>query len=84
MVFEVVSSTWLKGWRKKLVDFKLRKQLKFGKEATFKFGIKDSDELESWSAHYRLLEEWSYLDDIKPNAREWLRKIQWTVYYRIN
>lgn len=84
MVFEVFNSKWLAGWRKKLVDFKLRRQLKFGKDATFQFGISDSDEIESWSEAYKLIEEWCYIDDIKPNAKEWMRKIQWTVTYKIN
>jgi len=84
MVFEVFSSKWLKGWKKWIVDLKIRKQLKFGKDAYFKFGIADSREIESWSAHYKLIEDWSYFDAVKPNAKDYLRKIQWTVYYEIN
>jgi O-methyltransferase involved in polyketide biosynthesis len=83
IVFEVFSSKWLKGWRKKLTDFKLQKQLKFGKDASYKFGIADSNEIERWSEHYKLIEDWSYMDIMKQNASDFLRKIQWTVYYKI-
>jgi O-methyltransferase involved in polyketide biosynthesis len=83
MVFEAFSSKWLSGWRKKLVDFKLRRQLKFGEDASFRFGIADSDEIETWSQHFKLIEDWCYVDEIKPNAKEWMRKFQWTVHYRI-
>lgn len=83
MVFEVFNSRWLTGWRKWMVDLKLRRQLKFCKDATFQFGISDSDEIESWSEHYKLIEDWSYFDVIKPKTRDYLRKIQWTVYYEI-
>jgi O-methyltransferase involved in polyketide biosynthesis len=82
-VFEVFSSKWLTGLKKLMVDFKLRKQLKFGKDATFQFGIADSDEIEHWSEHFKLLEDWSYFDVIKPNAKDSLRKIQWTVHYKL-
>jgi len=84
MAFEVFSSTWLKGWRKWMVDIKIRRQLKFGEDASFKFGIANSDEIESWSEHYKLIEDWSYFDVVKPNIKDSLRKIQWTVYYKIN
>lgn len=84
IVFEVFSSTWLEGWRKWVVDLKIRKQLKFGKDAAFQSGISDSNDIESWSEHYKLIEDWSYFDVIKPNVKDFLRKIQWTVYYRIN
>lgn len=83
IVFEVFSSKCMQGWKGKIADFKLRKQLKFGKDASFQFGISDSDEIERWSDHYKLIEDWSYFDVIKPNAKDFLRKVQWTVYYNV-
>ena len=83
IVFEVFSSKWLTGWRKKIIDFKLQQELKFGKNASFKFGIKDSDEIEGWSEYYKLIEDWSYFDEIKKNTIEYFRKLQWTIYYEI-
>lgn len=83
IVFEVFNSRWLTGLKGKMVDFKLRKQLKFGKDASFQFGIEDSDSIELWSEHYTFIEDWSYIDEIKPHAKDSLRKIQWSVYYQI-
>jgi len=83
-VFEVFSSKWLRGWKKKMVDFKLRKQLKFGKDAGFRFGIEDSEAIEKWSLDYNFIGDWSYFDVIRPKTRDFLRKIQWTVHYKIN
>jgi len=84
MVFEVFSAKWLKGWKKSMINFKMRKQLKFGEDADFKFGINDSQDIESWSENYKFIEDWSYFDVVKPNIKDYFRKIQWTVYYKIN
>ena len=83
IVLEVFSSKWLSGWKKRMVDIKLQKQLKFGRAASFRFGIVDSDEIESWSEDYKLIEDWSYFDEIRKNTKEYLRKLQWTVYYKL-
>lgn len=92
IVFEVFSAKWLKGWRKSITEIKLKKQLKFGDGASYKFGIRDSDEIESWAEGMKLLEEWSYLDSKELDAgimklmgkNEALRKVQWTVHYSLN
>jgi len=89
IVFEVFSSKWLTGWRRRLADFKLKKQLKFGEGASYQFGIPDSDAIESWGKGMKLLEEWSYLDSNEPNSlimrlmgrNSVMKKVQWTVYY---
>ena len=64
--FEVFNAKWLTGWRKKTVEQKLRKQLNFGKNAGFQFGINDSEELSSWDEGYQFLGDWSYLDTSHP------------------
>ena len=46
IVFEVFNSKWLKGWRKRIIDFKLKKELKFGDGASFKKVL--------WTVHYKL------------------------------
>ena len=71
------------------MEIKLKKQLKLGDDALFKFGIPDSDEIEKWDPGFRLLEEWSYFDDMKSPVMkligrlESVRKIQWTVRYAL-
>ncbi|MFO7669756.1 MAG: class I SAM-dependent methyltransferase [Bacteroidales bacterium] len=91
IVFEVFNSKWLTGWRKKLMVLKLKKELKLGAGTTFKFGIPDSDEIESWNQGFRLIDDWSYIDSDELNSSllrlfrnsNSLRKIQWTVHYEL-
>ena len=90
--FEVFNAKWLTGWRKKSVEKKLRKQLKFGKDAGFHFGIPDSESLSAWDEDYQFLADWSYLDSNHPRLgvlrlfRKWdlFRKMQWSVHYGIH
>jgi len=92
IVFEVFNSKWLKGWRKKSMEFKLKKELKLGEGTTFKFGIPDSDEIEHWHEGFRLIDDWSYFDSAELSSGfmrhfgkiDAFRKIQWTVHYELN
>lgn len=91
LVFETVSSTWLRPALKWMIDVKLQKEMGLGKGATFLFGIADGHEPETWSPGIQLLEEWSYVDEDEPRIgivrqfRHWrpLRYTQWTVRYRL-
>jgi O-methyltransferase involved in polyketide biosynthesis len=92
IVFEVFSSRWLRGWRKRIMEFKLKKELKLGEGTTFRFGIPDSDAIETWDPGMRLIDDWSYLDSgelegffMKRMSRnERIRKVQWTVHYLLS
>ena len=92
MVCEMFSAKWLRGWRRKIMEFKLTKQLKLGERAAFQFGIHDSDEVVKWNEGIEVLDEWVYFDSDEPQLGplrwfrkiEALRKIQWTVHYRLN
>jgi len=92
IVFEVFSSRWLRGWRKRIMEFKLKKELKLGKGTTFQFGIPDSDAIETWDPGMQLIDDWSYLDSsemegflLKRMSRnDRIRKLQWTVHYRLS
>jgi O-methyltransferase involved in polyketide biosynthesis len=92
MVCEVFNSKWLKGWRKKTMEFKLKKELRLGEGTTFQFGISDSDEIGRWNQGLKLIDDWSYLDSGELNSRvlrlfrknDSFRKIQWTVHYKLN
>lgn len=90
IVFEVFNRKWLRGWRRKSMEIKLKRELKLDEEALFRFGISDSDEIEHWQDGYRLLGDWSYFDSLEDSllarlARrsDALRKVQWTVRYRL-
>jgi len=92
IVFEVYNKKWLSGWRKKVMGFKLKKELKLGAGTIFKFGIRNSAEIENWNQGFQLIDEWSYLDSDKLNSNfmrlfknnDSFRKIQWTVHYKLN
>lgn len=92
IVCEVFNSKWLKGWRKKMMEFKLKKELKLGEGTTFQFGISDSNEIESWNQGLNLIDDWSYIDSDELNSsilklfrkNDSFRKIQWTVHYKLN
>ena len=92
LVCEVFNSIWLKKPLKKIMDFKMQKELHLGKDATFHFGIRNSKEIEEWHDGIESLDDWSYFDSdekklglIKMFGKiEFLRKIQWTVHYRLN
>jgi len=89
IVLEVFNSKWLTGWRGKMMAFRMKKELKLGEDTVFKFGITDSDEIESWDSDYRLVQDWSYLDEEEANFpfknllrnMDALRKVLWTVHY---
>lgn len=92
IVCEVFNSLWLKGWLKKMMNFKMQKELNLGKDATFLFGIRHSHEMESWSNGISLLGDWSYFDSDEKKLG-WIkifrhidlfRKTQWTVHYKLN
>jgi O-methyltransferase involved in polyketide biosynthesis len=91
IVFEVFHSKWLSGWRKRLMEYKLKKELKLGEGTSFQFGIPESDALENWSQGIRFLDDWSYMesDELRSpliklmGKSDSLRKVQWTVHYQL-
>jgi O-methyltransferase involved in polyketide biosynthesis len=46
LVCEVVSAAWLKGSLKRLLDYKLRKQLHFEGDMGYRFGLKHTQEMD--------------------------------------
>jgi O-methyltransferase involved in polyketide biosynthesis len=92
LVCEVVNSFWLRPWLKKILDFKLQRQVHMGKDATFRSGISDGREMEEWHSGIQFLDEWSYFDSEEKKLGllrllrhiGLIRKTQWTVHYRLN
>lgn len=92
LVCEVFNAIWLaKPW-KRMINFKMQRELHMGKEATFNFGIRDSREMEAWNSGIEFLDDWTYLDEPEPKIGwlrmfrhlEMFRRTQWTVHYRLN
>ena len=59
--------------------------------ALFTFGVSDIRYFELWSQKFKLMDKWTYFDDHERklgwfnlfSSIEVLRKVQWTVHYRI-
>ena len=91
LLCEVFNSRWLSGPWKAMMERKMRRRAGFGEGATFRFGIRDSGELERWGDGIELLDDWSYFDadEKKLGSLRLLRRIdlvrktQWTVHYRL-
>ncbi len=91
LVCEVVNSKWLRGPYKRILNYKLRKQLHFGREVSYRSGLSHTREMEKWGPGIRFLDDWSYLDSYDKRLG-WLRIFQnigfmrysqWTVHYRL-
>lgn len=91
IVCEVFNSLWLREPMHAMMRFKMQRELHLGPDADFRFGICDSREPEGWNPGIRLMDDWSYFDSDEPKLgllrifrhSEFLRKIQWTVRYRL-
>jgi len=92
LVCEVVNSMWLKGIFKGIIDRKLQGRFGFKEDTQYRFGIANSQEMETWHPGIQFLEEWCYFDAGHPKLgalrlfknSEFMRKVQWTVHYRLN
>lgn len=92
IVCEVFNSIWLKGWLKKVMEVKMKREFHLGKDASFQGGIRRSDEIETWNRGIRLLDDWSYFESNEKKLGwmkmlrhvELFRKTQWTVHYRLD
>ena len=92
LVCEVVNDRWLRKSTRMYINIKMQRQLYLGKDATFKSGLKNGEEMENWGDGIKFLDEWSYFDSHEKKLG-WLqflgkiesfRKTQWTVHYRLN
>jgi O-methyltransferase involved in polyketide biosynthesis len=92
LVAEVVNTLWLHPMLKWTIDLQLQQRHLFGKDATFRSGLSDSDAMEQWHTGIRFLDEWCALDQAEPKlgaARflrfsDWFRKSLWVVHYRLD
>jgi O-methyltransferase involved in polyketide biosynthesis len=91
LVCEVVNSFWLRPLLKKMLDYKMQRELHMGTDAPFRSGMHDGREMEQWHSGIQFLDEWSYFDSDEKKLGwlrlfrhiELLRKTQLTVHYRL-
>ena len=92
LVCEVVTEFFTRKPWNKMVALKMNTQLGVGKDAAFTFGIKNSREMETWHPGIEYLDDWSYFDTRHPRLgwvgtmgkMKFMRKVQYTVHYRLN
>jgi O-methyltransferase involved in polyketide biosynthesis len=92
LVCEVINSVWFSLPLKKMLDYKMQRQVHLGKDAMFRSGIRNSREMEQWHSGIQFLDEWSYFDSEEKKLGwikvlrhiELIRKTQWTVHYLLN
>ena len=92
LVMEVVAEKYTRGFRKRMVERKMRKGAGSTAGDYYQFGIKEAGELESYHPGIKVKGEWSYFDDpdIQPPFLKLFRHIkafsrtQYTVIADIN
>jgi methyltransferase (TIGR00027 family) len=91
LLFENVLEKYTRGFNKKIVDFKLRKEIGVEGDVSYYFGLKKSNDLESLSPNFKFIEDWFYFDEHNPKVGwmnimgkfNYFKYVQWTVFYRI-
>ena len=91
IVCEVSNSYWVNKMNSAWMRRKFKRQLGMTGGAVFTFGVPESRYFERWSEKFKFLDEWTYFDDHERklgwfnlfSSIEVLRKVQWTVHYRI-
>lgn len=92
IVCEVTNRYWVDKMKSSYMQWKFKRQLGMSGGAVFTFGIPYSRYFEEWSRDYQFLDEWTYFDDREKKLGwfnlfsfiEILRKVQWTVRYKIS
>jgi methyltransferase (TIGR00027 family) len=86
IVLEVATEKYARGVWKRIVEMKMKRQV--GVKTSYKFGIKDAHELESYANGIKVIDEWSYVEDpdMHPKILKYLgvSRTQWTVVAEIN
>jgi len=91
IVFEVVHRKYTRGFRKKLVESKMKRRSGTEAGASYQYGMKEGKEVESYAKDLKLIDEWSYFEDpdVRPAALRLLKHIkafsrtQWTIQAQI-
>jgi O-methyltransferase involved in polyketide biosynthesis len=92
LVMEVVTEKYTRGFRRKMVEKKMRKGAGSTAGDYYQYGIKDASDLESYAAGFRVRGEWSFFEDpdLRPSFLQLfkhfksLSKTQYTVIVDIN
>ncbi len=91
IVCEVTNRYWVNKMNNAWMKWKFKRKLGITGGAVFTFGVPDNRYFERWSQNFKFLDEWTYFDDHEKklgwfnlfSSIEILRKVQWTLHYRI-
>ena len=92
LVMEVVAEKYTRGFRKKMVERKMRKGAGSTAGDYYQYGIREAGDLESYSSGFKVKGEWTFFEDkdLKPAFLRQFRhfkslsKTQYTVIADIN
>jgi methyltransferase (TIGR00027 family) len=88
MVCEVVTEKYTRGLWKKIVAWKIKRQLGLDAGASYDFGVRDAREIKSYAEGLKVVGEWSYVEDpdLRPRILKYLglSRTQWTVTVDVN
>ncbi len=87
ILFEVVHERYTRGFWKRGVEAKMKRNLGSGAGSAFQFGLRDAREIETFGPTIKVVEEWSYFEDeaIRPKFLRLFRhfkfvtRTQWTI-----
>ncbi len=87
-VCEVVTEKYTRGLWKRIVAWKIERQLGLDAGASYDFGVRDAREIESYAGGLKVVGEWSYVEDpdVRPRILKYLglSRTQWTVTVDVN
>lgn len=92
IIFEVVTEKYTHGFWKKILEIKMNRTLGLNAGSSYNFGIKKAQDIEFYGKGFKIIKEWSYLedDDVRPKILKYLRRFkfitrtQWTLIASIN
>lgn len=87
IVFEIVNERYTKGIWKKTVEMKMKRSLGTRAGSSYNCGLKKATDIEAYGKNIKVIEEWSYFEDIDLKPRilrlfrhsKFLSKTQWTI-----
>jgi methyltransferase (TIGR00027 family) len=88
---EVANTYVVRTLKRKLWRKKFQRDFHLGKDATFHFGIAQSNDFEKWHQGIEFLDEWTFFDDHEKKLGwmqffgrfEKMKKAQWIVHYKL-
>lgn len=87
IVFETVHRKYTRGFRKKMVERKMKRNSGTVAGSSFTYGIQSAEDIEQYADKLSVTEEWSYFEDpdIRPKSMQVLKhfkafsRTQWTI-----